>query len=157
MRTRSLSWTVAGSSSWAITPSSWRSAASITSSIRASSQRLSVRTWPVPRSFRYSNRRDSRLPAPYPPLDRRVHLARGLTLFDHLPFVETFAASRDTELDLGAAPFRVHPERDERVALLSDRADEEADLVLVQKELARAEGVVVVVRRVRPRRDVHVA
>src|SRR5438445_179910 len=99
----------------------------------------------------------SRLPASDPPSNRRVHLASRLALFDHLPLVVALAPARDTELDLGPAVFDVDPQRDERVALLRHCPDELADLVLVQQELSGTQGIVIVVRRVGPWRDMHVA
>src|SRR5439155_3782798 len=131
---------------------------STTPSPRASSGRASEPTCRVARRLPSSNRRDERrlTPADAPP-DRGIHLACGLAFLDHLSLVEALAPTRDAELDFGPPVFDVHPQRHERVALLRDGPDELPDLILVQDVLARSQRVVIVVRRVGPRRDVDVA
>src|SRR5207245_3715364 len=142
----------------ATTPGAWASGASSPPSPGASSRRAAEPSWRGARRLPSFNRRDKRRLAPTDaPPDRGIHLACGLALLDHLALVEALPAARDSELDLGTTVFDVHPQRDERVALLRDGPDELSYFVLVQEELAWAQRVVIVIRRVGPRRDVDVA
>src|SRR6266581_6770859 len=79
------------------------------------------------------------LAAPHRPVDFAFCVAFG----DRLPLVVLPLSSRQAKLDLGVVAREVHPQRDERVALLTHLADEARDLLSVEQQLARVHGLVV--------------
>src|SRR5438105_15000237 len=67
----------------------------------------------------------------------------GVPFRDRLALVELALASGQADLDLGMVAGEVNAQRDERVTLLLDLADQARDLLAVQHELARTQRVMV--------------
>src|SRR5918996_1646560 len=79
-----------------------------------------------------------------------------LSFGDRLTLLELTFPSRETELQLGQTMCEVHAQRHERQSPFGGLADEALDLVAVQQQLARADGVVrPFVHRLLVRRAVH--
>src|ERR671936_2978847 len=89
------------------------------------------------------------------PPDRARDLPLGLALGDRLALVVLPVTPRQPDLHLCVVAREVHPQRDQRVALLLHLADEARDLLAVQKELARPEWLVIHQIALRVGRDVH--
>src|SRR6185312_1000713 len=89
-------------------------------------------------------------------LDRRPCFARGFAPLDRLALVVLFLALRGRHRHLDAAVLEVETRRHERHALLDRLADQLADLVAVQQELAPAQRLVIGVAAMAVRADVDV-
>src|SRR5438874_13023125 len=87
---------------------------------------------------------------------RALDLSLGVALRDRLPLVVLPLAPPQPDLDLRAIAREVNAQRDERVALLANLADEARDLLAVQQQLARAHRLVVHEVALSVGRDVHV-
>src|ERR671919_840320 len=84
------------------------------------------------------------------------HLPAVLSFGDRLTLLELTFPSREAELQLGQTMCEVHAQWHERQSPFGGLADEALDLVAVQQQLARADGVVrAFVHRLLVRRDVH--
>src|SRR6266498_3697456 len=73
---------------------------------------------------------------------RLVHLATMLSLQGGLALLELALPSTQPHLHLGQAMREVHAERDERQSSLLGLSDEPLDLVPVQQQLPRTDGIV---------------
>src|SRR5205807_9612303 len=68
--------------------------------------------------------------------DRALHLPLGVSCGDRLPLVVLPLAAGEADLDLGSVAHEVEPERDQRIALLPDLADQARDLAAMEQQLA---------------------
>src|SRR4029077_16690863 len=76
-------------------------------------------------------------------LDRRARLAIDFALLERLALVELLLAFRKAHGHLDAAALEVEPDRHQRHALHDRLADQLADLVAVQQQLAPAQRLVI--------------
>src|SRR5262249_37954674 len=86
--------------------------------------------------------------------ERPLRLAAGVPLGEDPPLVVVALAPGQPDLDLGPAVLEVDAQRDEREALLLGAPVELVDLLVVQQQLAPADGVELTPAE-RVRRDVH--
>src|SRR5437868_8250927 len=104
----------------------------------------------------------ARLDAPDRPLrstarfDGRARFAVDLAALDRLALDVLLLAARQADGNLYAAVLEVQPRRHERHALLDGLADQLADLVPVQQQLAPAQRLVLGVAAMAVRADVDV-
>src|SRR5438094_9424744 len=77
------------------------------------------------------------------PPDGSRDLALGFPFGDRLALVVLPLAAPQPDLHLGVVAREIHPQRDQRVALLLDLSDQARDLFPVQEQLARARRRVV--------------
>src|SRR6516162_722919 len=89
-------------------------------------------------------------------LHSRPRFPLGLTPPDGLAFVVRLLAFREADGDLHAAILQIHPDGHDRHAALRRLADQLADFLAVQQQLAAARGIVIAVAAIAVGTDVDV-